>query len=78
MTGTEEDNMRSKLLQLKGANNNFEKSIESCPKGPKDLDCDKDDWIPSEEDFENTLEVVTEIPYDDSFSGCPVTDRIKR
>ena len=60
--------MRRKWLQLKRANANFEKAISGCPKGPKDVDCDKDNWIRNEEDFEDLLGPVTERSDDDSSS----------
>ena len=67
-TGTEEDNMRRKWLQTKRANVNIEKAILGCPKGPKDVDCNNEDWIRSEEDFEDLLGLgpVTERSDDDS------------
>ena len=64
--------MRRKWRQLRRANINFEKAIESCPKGPKEFDCDNENWIRSEEDFENALGPVTERSDDDSSSDYQV------
>ena len=60
--------MRRKWLQTKRANVNIEKAILGCPKGPKDIDCNNEDWIRSEEDFEDLLGLgpVTERSDDDS------------
>ena len=60
--------MRRKWLQLRRANANFEKAISGCPKGPKDVDCDKANYIRNEEDFEDLLGPVTERSDDDSSS----------
>ena len=64
--------MRRRWSELTKANSNFESAISSCPEGPRELDCDKQDWQRSEEDFENAFGSRAESSYDDSSSDCQV------